>query len=228
MHPGVGRFQAVVRLDGRALSTAHGSGGAPDNGCRARKVKIKSHPLQARRLRHADADRRARKTADLLPTHGTNAEALKRKRRAAGVKPKPVYATADAKALARWERDNDRDLAAQSQMYKTQPDGSTLVDVYWPDEDEDGPSWSVVSARSPDVVHGQWLQEVSAWTGKRYPVIGQLDLTAGWQEDGYLSDPDKYVSDHPDARAPERTIVQWDGTLETIGLVWRGPDWPWQ
>jgi hypothetical protein len=64
------------------------------------------------------------------------------------------------------------------------------------------------------MVTGQWKTETYSASGQYIPVIGQPDLTAGWQEDGYLEDPGKYVSDHPRAQAP--------------GLVAPGPDWPWQ
>jgi hypothetical protein len=56
--------------------------------------------------------------------------------------------------------------------------------------------------------------ETYTWSQEPIKVIGQPDLTADWHEDGYLTDPGKYVSDHPDATAP-------------VGLVSRGPDWPW-
>lgn len=130
--------------------------------------------------------------------HGTNRACLERRRRAAGVKVR-----------LKLESPQDREARAFDREKRAARDA---VKAYYRAVDRGELPASMRVVHSPDtMVVGQWVTELSTFDKAPLKVIGQTDLRADWHEDGYVDDPGKYK---PDAKP-------------MIGLVPRGPDWPW-
>jgi hypothetical protein len=146
------------------------------------------------------------------PEHGTNRACLARKRRAQGVKKRVRLDSPVARELRKAELEDARRERAKESLKRIDRERG-----YW----SDGHALRVVDPKHP-WTEDQNLQERFAKGHATYGVIGQSDLRADWHEDGYVTEPGKYASEHEDARKPPEM------TATATGLVWRHPtDWPW-